>query len=203
MDTVFFSIMRTILYSLLILGFSVHSFAQDTVIQKNNIKVIPISTFTTFNWSFGLSYERLLDAKGKLGIKLPVQLAIMNDESNADVGWRNGNRIQLNPGIMYYPFGNGRRVVYGAGLSYYYISGNSVFWDAYTPLPEYRYHFKTSGPMLNNYIGFNIDRHFNIGMEFGIGYSVIKESRNLELNRTYKEPANMIGHTNFQLGYRF
>lgn len=193
--------MKAILYFVLIFMGSFNSFAQDATILKNNLNVIPISTFSTFNWGVGVSYERLIGFKGKFGVNFPVFLAFQNDGFNVDAGEKNSNRIQLNPGIRYYPLRK-KIMTYGVGVSYYYIKGKTEYWDLYTP-GEHIYTMVQAGPMLNNYIGFNINKRFNIGMEFGIGLNIVNETKALSTGSRWQGPHEVMSQTNFHIGYRF
>lgn len=187
----------------MILMCSFKGFSQHTAALKNNFNIIPIATFYTYNWSVGVSYERLIDHKGRFAVNVPVFLAFMNDGFNVDAGERNGNRIQLNPGFRYYPI-RSKILTYGLGLSYYYIRGKTEPWDLYTP-GSHKYDMWQAGPMLNNYLGFNINKRIHIGMEFGIGINTVDKVKVLSTGKVWNtnSPEKVMPQTNFQIGYRF
>ncbi|WP_222164688.1 hypothetical protein [Edaphocola aurantiacus] len=200
--------MKKIYASLLILICSVKGFSQHTAPLKNSINIIPVATFYTYNWSMGIAYERLIDHKGRFGVNIPVLLAFMNDGFNVDAGVENSNRLQLNPGFRYYPVRN-KTMTYGVGLSYYYFRGKIEYYgfgyySGQTQYESWKYTIWQAGPMLNNYAGFNINEHFYVGIEVGVGVNIINKGKVESTGEVYRRNAEKeMFQTNFQIGYRF
>ncbi|WP_129021172.1 hypothetical protein [Edaphocola flava] len=196
--------MRNTFYTFLILICSYNSFGQQAVIPKNSLSIVPIATYNRYNWSVGIAYERLIDNKGRWGINIPILYTFMNNYFNVDFGKKNKNWMIVNPGFRYYPIKR-KSFTYGAGISYYYVSGQSTDYGIGTPPEGNKYDIWEAGPMLNNYVGFNISQRIHISMEFGIGKIVTLKMRSHLTGKvsdafTLNEPMTQ---TNFQISYRF
>jgi len=206
-DTVF-KLMKKIVNFCLTFMCSFMFLSQHATAQQNNISIIPISTFRNYNWGVGIAYERLIGKEGRFGVIVPFSLAFINDVFSVDAGQRNSNRFQLNPGIRYYMVQT-NNMLYGVGLSYYYIRGKTEYYGfgyypGQTQSESWKYTIWQAGPMLNNYASFNINKHFYVGIEVGVGMNIVNKGKQEPTGEVYKRDAEkLMLQTNFQIGYRF
>lgn len=159
---------------------------------------------------FGISYERILDKNGYFGLLLPFTLTI-SDSYYFPIGSETSNNEEMyyfSPGLKVYPFGQ-KRVTYavgptlyaGAGKRWHNYTDYNPTTQVYTSREEERERFRM-GMIVNNYVNFQITKHFQIGLNAGLGPRYI--DREKFQSTTYKTRGMEItGEFNFNLGFRF
>ena len=159
---------------------------------------------------FGISYERILDKNGYFGLLLPLTLTI-SDSYYFPIGSETSNNEEMyyfSPSLKIYPFGQ-KRVTYavgptlyaGAGRRWYNYTDYNPTTQVYTSREEERERFRM-GMIVNNYVNFQITKHFQIGLNAGVGPRYI--DREKFQSTTYKTRGmDITGEFNFNLGFRF
>jgi len=159
---------------------------------------------------FGISYERILDKNGYFGLLLPFTLTIP-DSYYFPTGSETSDNDQMyyfSPSLKIYPFGQ-KRVTYAVGPTLY--AGAGKRWYNYTEFipttqvyithDEDRDRFRM-GMIVNNYVNFQITKHFQIGLNAGVGPRYIdREKFGSKVYRT--RGMEITGEFNFNLGFRF
>ncbi len=159
---------------------------------------------------FGISYERILDKNGYFGLLLPFTLTIP-DSYYFPTGSETSDNDQMyyfSPSLKIYPFGQ-KRVTYAVGPTLY--AGVGKRWYNYTEFipttqvyithDEDRDRFRM-GMIVNNYVNFQITKHFQIGLNAGAGPRYIdREKFGSKVYRT--RGMEITGEFNFNLGFRF
>lgn len=174
----------------------------------NILRISPL-TVMDIGVGFGLSYERILDKQGMVGLILPVHLLL---ENNND-GFFNGNSyeeftntyVYFTPGLKIYPFGQ-RRVTYAVGPNLMLGYGGGKQWDYSRNIPEQIDVTKFRlGMMVNNYVNFQLGPSFNLGLELGLGVRYLdRETRDLPLGSiSHNNGIEATGQFSMTLGYRF
>lgn len=175
--------------------------------QKNNTaygpNIVRIMPLTAFNGGvgLGLSYERILDKDGKIGLNIPFSLGFNN---NGDYNNDMNTTFMFNPGIKFYPGGQ-RKVTYALGASLFASFGTNNGYR-YDQSQSYQYvnaNTLQAGIMVNNYLQFNLSPKVNIGLELGVGPAYIDQERDVTNNITYNNGLNVMGQFSFHIGFRF
>lgn len=168
----------------------------------NILRLMPLTAFNG-GVGLGLSYERILDANGKVGLNIPVSYGIRS--GNSDMGGNEFNSaLMINPGIKFYPSGQ-RKVTYALGASLFAAMGTDDGYR-YDINQTYRYsNISTlqAGIMVNNYLQFNLSPKVNIGLELGVGPVYLDQRKDKTNNITYNEGLDVMGQFSFHIGYRF
>lgn len=159
---------------------------------------------------FGISYERILDKNGYFGLLLPFTVTI-SDSYYFPIGLETSNNEEMyyfSPSLKIYPFGQ-KRVTYaigptlyaGVGKRWYNYTDYNPTTQVHTSHEEERERFRM-GMIVNNYVNFQITKHFHIGLNAGVGPRYI--DREKFQSTTYKTRGMEItGEFNFNLGFRF
>ncbi|RQO30092.1 hypothetical protein DBR32_10925 [Taibaiella sp. KBW10] len=176
------------------------------VYGANIVRIMPLTVFND-GVGLGLSYERILDKDGKVGVNIPVSLGIRNNSYNGSTGsydQRMNYTVLVNPGIKFYPSGQ-RKVTYAIGASLFAAMGTD---DSYRidNLGIYHYtegSFLKTGIMVNNYLQFNLSPKINIGLELGIGPMYLNQYKDNNTNTTTNYGIDVMGQFSFHIGYRF
>ncbi|HTO15716.1 MAG TPA: hypothetical protein VLZ83_08090 [Edaphocola sp.] len=194
---------KIIAIGLLALGLSLNAKAdgQDGDWGRDNIKFYPLNAFTYGGVGFGLSYERIVDKKGLIGIQLPVHLGLSsgyNSNSNYDA------TFMFNPGLKIYPWGQ-RKTTYALGTSLFMTSGKETreSWGGGPTTIMTNYNTFSTGIMINQYLQFNITENINLGFEFGAGPSYINTRKDVANNTTFSDGIDGMVLFGFHFGYRF
>lgn len=173
---------------------------QSSVYGPNIIRFMPL---TAFNGGVGIgaSYERILDANGKVGLNIPFSLGIRN---NRDYTNNNMNyTFMFNPGIKFYPTGQ-RKVTYALGASLFTSFGSEDGYR-YDINQSYQYvnaNTLEAGIMVNNYLQFNLSPKVNIGLELGVGPIYINQFKDQTNNIMYNNGLDVMGQFSFHIGFR-
>lgn len=164
------------------------------ILSRRNLINFSPSKFFISGPGVGVSYERILDNKGRLGFIFPVSYTI------ADEGIESSyyDMLYFSPGLKIYPFKQ-RNTTYAVGPTLFYgiSTGKNKNSDASKHV---------QGLLINNYVNFQITSKFQIGMNLGIGTRydssnyVIRNYNNLEYS--YR-PFIPTLEFNFNLGFRF
>ncbi|WP_353721405.1 hypothetical protein [Dyadobacter sp. 676] len=182
---------------------------QDEEFGKNKIDVSPFKALDS-GPGFGISYERILGKNGYFGLLLPFTITVA-DSYYFPMGSENSNNEEMyyfSPSLKVYPFGQ-KRVTYAVGPTLYAGMGkrwnNYTDYDpatqVYTSREEERERFRM-GMIVNNYVNFQITKHFQIGLNAGVGPRYI--DREKFGSKVYKTRGMEItGEFNFNLGFRF
>jgi hypothetical protein len=182
---------------------------QDEPMGRNKVD---FSAFKAFDSGpgFGISYERILDKNGYFGLLLPFTVTI-SDSYYFPIGSETSNNEEMyyfSPSLKIYPFGQ-KRVTYavgptlyaGVGRRWYNYTDYNPTTQVYTSREEERERFRM-GMIVNNYVNFQITKHFQIGLNAGVGPRYI--DREKFQSTTYKTRGMEItGEFNFNLGFRF
>ena len=204
--------MKRLLLSLSCLAMTAGSFAQEitrTSYDPNILRLHPLTVFSDAGYvGFGLAYERILDADGKVGFNLPFSYGMRNSNYSGNyMDTKLNTAFSINPGIKFYPAGQ-RRVSYALGLSVFVTSatndrydyvgvdnnGNPIYKDIDGSILQ-------AGMMLNNYVHFSITRKFQAGLELGIGPSYL--NRTTENGKTFSSGIQVYPQVGMFVGYRF
>lgn len=177
-----------------------------TAQQSNNTygpSMIRIMPLTAFNGGvgLGLSYERILDKDGKIGLNIPFSLGFNN---NGDYSDDLNTTFMVNPGIKFYPMGH-RKVTYALGASVFASFGSNNGYR-YNQNQNYQYvnaNTLQAGIMVNNYLQFNLSPKVNIGLELGVGPAYIDQETDVTNNVTTNNGLNVMGQFSFHIGFRF
>ncbi|MNL26263.1 hypothetical protein D3C87_1477800 [compost metagenome] len=114
----------------------------------------------------------------------------------------------FSPSLKVYPFGQ-KRVTYavgptlyaGVGKRWYNYTDYNPTTQVHTSHDEERERFRM-GMIVNNYVNFQITKHFQIGLNAGLGPRYI--DREKFRSETYRNRGMEItGEFNFNLGFRF
>lgn len=170
---------------------------------QNILRFTPVTIFNE-NVGGGISYERILDKDGKIGLNIPVYFGVSsydNYYNGSNYNNINNYSVFINPGIKFYPAGQ-RKVTYAIGASLFTMMGDDDYYNS-NGGPTYRVNasYMKAGIMVNNYLNFNISPKFNIGLEVGIGPSYLNQYT--ENNYRTTEGIEVAGQFGFHLGYRF
>ncbi|RQO30093.1 hypothetical protein DBR32_10930 [Taibaiella sp. KBW10] len=174
---------------------------------KNIVRLMPVTIFNE-GVGLGLSYERILDANGRIGFTLPLSLGIRNSNFDNYTSYNGDNRgysFLVNPGIKFYPAGQRKKVSYALGASLFAATGQSDVYDI-NNTGFYRLsngNFLRMGIMVNNYLQFNLNRKLNIGLEVGVGPMYLNRYKDRSTNQTYNMGIDAMGQFSFHIGYRF
>lgn len=174
------------------------------VYGNNILRLMPLTVFND-GVGLGLSYERILDPAGKVGVNIPVSLGIRNGYDNmSGMNTEMNTTVLINPGIKFYPSGQ-RKVTYAIGASLFAAMGTDDGYR-YDNQGIYRYmngSFLKTGILVNNYLQFNLSPKVNIGMELGIGPIYLNQYKDNTTNSTRNEGIEPMGQFSFHIGYRF
>lgn len=182
---------------------------QDEEMRRNKVD---FSAFKALDSGpgFGISYERILDKSGYFGLLLPFTLTIP-DSYYFPVGSESSDNDQMyyfSPSLKIYPFGQ-KRVTYavgptlyaGVGKRWYNYTDYNPTTQVHTSRDEERERFRM-GMIVNNYVNFQITKHFQIGLNAGLGPRYI--DREKFRSETFRNRGMEItGEFNFNLGFRF
>lgn len=182
---------------------------QDEELGRNKIDISPFKALDS-GPGFGMSYERILDKNGYFGLLLPLTVTVA-DSYYFPVGAESSDNNEMyyfSPTLKVYPFGQ-KRVTYAVGPTLY--AGMGKHWYNYTDYnpttqvhtsrDEERERFRM-GMIVNNFVNFQITRHFQIGLNAGVGPRYI--DRDKFESRVYRTRGMEItGEFNFNLGFRF
>jgi len=187
------------------------SHAQDKTDVANNqpniISVIPLQ-FTENGLGFGGSYERVVDKKGIIAFSLPASVTFDVANSNRIYDYNTGNyrtgkadaMFYTMPGIKYYPTSCYGKIKYAAGLSLVIGDGqkssNLTDLHGLNVTENVQSHFLAGG-MLQNSVNIRAGKNLNIGIELGIGGSVINDVGKV------KQDNEFLIQGSFKVGYRF
>lgn len=174
----------------------------------NSITVSPFMAMD-YGVGVGLSYEKILGAKGYLGLILPFSLML---DGNNSPGYRY-NASGLNPsfyftpGLKIYPFGQSR-LTYAFGPSFMLNYGrcNSA-WYTNFPVEGAKVSWLRMGALINNYLNFQVTRSISLGLEMGLGVRFI--DRQTYTEPTLPDPVKMEGKVKptgrfaLTIGFRF
>lgn len=166
---------------------------------------------------FGAGYEYLLGKEQRLGIVLPVSVLF------EDKGVKNGGPqyedsryyayVYFTPGLKLYPFGQ-RKVTYALGPNLMIGHGGGSEWqsrtDAYGIIHLDAVQTKRwrLGLLMTNYVNFQFSRHFNLGIEGGLGIRYLDKvsysgSQFYAGNGDFNGGLDITGQFSLALGYRF
>lgn len=182
---------------------------QDEELGKNKIDISPFKALDS-GPGFGISYERILDKNGYFGLLLPLTVTVA-DSYYFPIGSESSDNDEMyyfSPTLKVYPFGQ-KRVTYAVGPTLY--AGMGKHWynftdynpttQVYTSRDEERERFRM-GMIVNNFVNFQITKHFQIGLNAGVGPRYI--DRDKYDSRVYRTRGMEItGEFNFNLGFRF
>ena len=166
----------------------------------NIIRFTPVTVFDN-SVGVGISYERILDKDGKIGIHIPVYAGLNTNNSYYN-GWGGYDTyanysLFLNPGVKFYPAGQ-RKVTYALGASLFTMLGDNDYYDGNIYEKE---SYLKAGIMINNSVHFNITPKFNLGLELGVGPSYINQYH--RANVTYNDGIGVSAQFGFHMGFRF
>jgi len=182
---------------------------QEEDMGKNKIDISPFKALDS-GPGFGISYERILDKNGYFGLLLPFTMTVDNSYYSP-VGSETGNSDQMYyfaPTLKVYPFGQ-KRVSYavgptlyaGVGRHWYQFTDYNPTTQVYTSRDEERERFRM-GMIVNNFVNFQITKHFQIGLNAGVGPRYIDRDKfDSKVYRT--RGMEITGEFNFNLGFRF
>lgn len=182
---------------------------QDEELGKNKIDFSPFKAFDS-GPGIGISYERILDKSGYFGLLLPFTLTI-SDSDYFPIVTESSDDDQMyyfSPTLKIYPFGQ-KRVTYSVGPTLY--AGIGKKWHTYSEYDqatgvyisrdEKRDRFRM-GMIVNNFVNFQITKHFQIGLNAGVGPRYV--DRLTYRSSTYRtRRMEITGEFNFNLGFRF
>lgn len=177
----------------------------------NILRLSPI-TAMDIGVGFGLSYERILDRQGMVGLVLPVHLILENDGDdflNGNGDWDNTHAyVYFTPGLKIYPFGQ-RKVTYAVGpnLMLGYGGGKEWYYDGYYSQRVDVTRLRL-GMLVNNYVNFQLGPSFNLGLELGLGVRYLdRETVDYPTfpysNTTRNNGIEATGQFSMTLGFRF
>lgn len=181
-------------------------------LQNNIITLSPLKAID-LGMGYGISYERQLGDKKIVSLVLPFTVIFPENydyyySHNSD---RKNFGYYFSPGIKIYPFGQ-KKVRYAMGTNF--VLGHTYFWDYEYDNSKYSYYIdhkkaKTRvGLSINNSIDFQITRHFQIGINAGIGrifhtkYKFFSGDANY-IKDAYDYDDNFMGEMAFNFAYRF
>ncbi|OJV16529.1 MAG: hypothetical protein BGO21_26980 [Dyadobacter sp. 50-39] len=182
---------------------------QDEEMGKNKVDISPFKALDS-GPGFGISYERILDKSGYFGLLLPLTVTIA-DSYYFPIGSEtsgNDEMYYFSPTLKVYPFGQ-KRVTYavgptlyaGAGKRWYQYTDYNPTTQVYTSRDERRERFRM-GMLVNNFVNFQITKHFQIGLNAGVGPRYI--DRDKFDSKVYRvRGMEITGEFNFNLGFRF
>ncbi|RQO30091.1 hypothetical protein DBR32_10920 [Taibaiella sp. KBW10] len=167
------------------------------------LRVMPLTVFNG-GVGLGLSYERILDKDGKVGLNIPMSIGIKNKYNNLATPSNEMNyTFLINPGIKFYPTGQ-RKVTYALGASLFAALG--TYDGNYYRRGMYRYeegNLLQAGIMINNYLQFNISPKANIGLELGVGPSYLNQYTESTTSTSRNTGIGVMAQLGFHIGYRF
>ena len=154
---------------------------------NNILSVIPGAYSVSLDGSIndpgvGISYERLLDENGHIGLSLPV---IVNFSSNKDfnntnsinytgVGYTGTERFTsfcFMPGVKFYPARNTESVRYSLGASFFVISGGEPYqvYDYGSGVTAGTYRYAMYGLMFSNSVNVSLKKHLYMALDINAG----------------------------------
>lgn len=173
---------------------------------KNSLSVMPVSVTHHTATGVGLQYERMIG--NKFSLSLPVSYTFGNSNPcDATVRTYMG---YANPGVKYYPAGNGRIVNYAVGVSAMLGRGNSNCCSEINPtlstqdganadtktLIEKRFTpISETGILLNNSVTVNVTNRFFAGGDAGIGTAYSRYTNQAGWDAAFQ--------FNFRVGFKF
>ena len=181
-----------------------HWGASNEKYGKNIIAIAPIQMANEGPAGVGIHYERVIDKKNIISLKLPFAV-IFQSEDRYNSGTNLSEReitpfYYFYPGVKIYPTGSNRRISYGVGpsvplgfgrkLTSRYVGGNTVYSEKDV--------FKT-GLLINNSLNMQPSKNLYIGMELGLGFGYYDSGDNLA---TF-DSSDPFVQFNFAIGYRF
>jgi hypothetical protein len=182
----------------------------------NILRIAPITAMDV-GLGFGLGYEYIFGEKQMIGLVLPVSLLFEN-KNTVDISTPYNNPkyntyVYFTPGIKIYPFGQ-RKVTYAVGPNLMLGYGGGSEWQPRIDLYGAEYldavrtmHWRV-GLLVNNYVNFQFTRHFNLGIEGGLGMRYLDKvsysgSPYYAGNGTVNNGVDITGQFSLTLGYRF
>jgi len=187
------------------------SYAEDKTVgvngQSNIISVMPI-VFTENGLGFGGSYERFVSKKEVISFYMPVTATFDVANSNRIYNYNTGNystgkadaMYYAMPGIKCYPGGCRRKINYAVGLSLEVGTGqkSSDLTDLHglNVTENVQSHF-IAGGLLQNSVNMNAGKNLYIGIELGLGSSLINNVGNVTQGNEF------LIQGSFKAGYRF
>ena len=192
---------------------------EKSVYDANILRIAPL-TALDLGLGFGVSYERLLGSSQMFGLILPVSM-ILENKNTFDLPGNNtvnmnspyNTYVYFTPGLKIYPFGQ-RKVTYAVGPSLMLGYGGGNEWQSRTDLygTEYLDAIKVTkwrlGILVNNYVNFQFSKHFNLGLDGGLGLRYLDKvsytgSQYYAGNGDFNNGIDITGQFSLSLGYRF
>lgn len=186
------------------------------VYGSNIVRLAPMTAMDV-GVGFGAGYERLLGEEQRMSIVLPVSV-LFEDKSGNNGGTQYEDSryyayVYFTPGLKVYPFGQ-RKVTYALGPNLMIGHGGGSEWqsrtDAYGIIHLDAVQTKRwrLGLLMTNYVNFQFSRHFNLGIEGGLGIRYLdKVSYSGSLfyagNGDFNGGVDITGQFSLALGYRF
>lgn len=212
----------------LLIGVASSAFSQDRrgtaapiTEQEYGANVLRIAPVTAMDvgLGFGVGYERLLGSAQMIGLVFPVSILLENKNTTNPVSNSDhfnspyNTYVYFTPGIKIYPFGQ-RKVTYAVGPSMMLGYGGGNEWQYRTDLygVEYLDAVKVTkwrlGLLVNNYVNFQFSKHFNLGLDGGLGIRYLDKvsytgSRYYAGNGDFNNGVDITGQFSLSLGYRF
>ena len=160
----------------------------------------------------GFAYERVLDRKGLWSFLFP--LAVVHKDGAESLEFEEWGYtkfiMQLMPGVKFYPFGNSGHVRYATGLQLSYQRGAR---QEETKLPPTPWGYNPEGwvyldilkvgPVLHNSINFYPVPAFYIGIDTGLGFTLVNKKENLVFGSMVEQGTAPITQAALKMGYRF
>ena len=168
----------------------------------------------------GLTYERLLDKRGHIGLNVPVMMCFASDHDFRNYTYYNsGTSVNYSgnyhsfffmPGIKVYPARSGEAVRYSLGASLFCALGTEpmgVYSYNYNytggSLSNDTYHYTMFGFMISNSVNITAGKHVYMALDLAAG---IPFSDNRHTNNEYGVLAPIVGpflQFGFKVGYRY